>query len=128
LRLLLDTHALLWFVLDDTRLSGPARNAIADSANEVLVSPATLWEIAIKVSLGKYRLPGEYGQFMKHQLAMNDFDVLPIEIPHTAMLANMPFHHRDPFDRLLVAQAIVEPMPLVSSDVALDSYGVNRLW
>lgn len=128
MRLLLDTHALLWFVLDDPRLSRGGREAIGDSANSVLVSPASLWEIAIKVSLGKYTLPTEYGRFMEQQLAENEFELLPIEVAHTALLANMPFHHRDPFDRLLVAQSIVESMPLVSGDIVLDHYGIDRLW
>ena len=128
MRLLLDTHAFLWFVLDDARLSSVARDAIAEPANRVLVSPATLWEIAIKVSLGKYRLPTEYGAFVEQQLAANGFELLPIGVSHMAVLANLPFYHRDPFDRLLVAQAFVEGMPLVSSDTAMDQYAVHRLW
>jgi PIN domain nuclease of toxin-antitoxin system len=127
-RFLLDSHTLLWFLLDDPQLSSAARDAIADAENQILVSPASLWEIAIKISLGKYRLPQDYGEFMAQQLARNDFDLIPIELRHTAALIEMPFHHRDPFDRLLVAQAKMENITLISRDAALEAYDVQRLW
>lgn len=128
MRLLLDTHAFLWFITDDPQLSAAARTLIADPANEVLVSPASYWEIAIKVRLGKYPLSVPYLTFITQGIDRNDFKVLPIEPRHTDLLTTMPLHHRDPFDRLLVAQALVEAIPLVSNDPALDAYGVNRLW
>jgi PIN domain nuclease of toxin-antitoxin system len=123
-----DTHAFLWFILDDPKLSKRARTVIADGENAVEISPASYWEIAIKISLGKYALPEPYGTFMARELATNDFGILPIEPRHAAILTDLPFHHRDPFDRLLVAQAISEQIPLVSGDPALDAYPVTRLW
>jgi PIN domain nuclease of toxin-antitoxin system len=127
-RILLDTHSFLWFVLNDTQLSAPSRTAICDPANDVLVSPATYWEIAIKVRTGKYTLTTPYQHFIEHNLAVNDFEILPIEVRHTALVATLPFHHRDPFDRLLIAQALVEDITLVSNEELFDSYGVRRLW
>lgn len=125
---LLDTQAFLWFVLNDSRLSAAATNAIASTANKVLVSPASYWELAIKIAIGKYSLNEPYESFIEDQLATNGFQILEIEPRHTARLLEMPFHHRDPFDRLLVAQAMAEQIPLVSSDSQLDQYGIQRLW
>jgi PIN domain nuclease of toxin-antitoxin system len=127
-RLLLDTHSFLWFVLNDAQLSASARTAISDPANDVLVSPATYWEIAIKVSKTKYTLAVPYQDFIQHNLDANDFAILPIEVRHTALVAGMPFHHKDPFDRLLIAQALAEDIPLVSNEALFDAYGVRRLW
>jgi len=128
MRILLDTHALLWFILDDPQLSATARAMIEDPANDVEVSPASYWEIAIKISLRKYSLPQPYQQFMESQIAVNDFRILHIEPKHTNRITTMPFHHKDPFDRLLAAQAIVEGIAIVSVDEQLDPYGVQRLW
>lgn len=128
MRLLLDTHMFLWFLLNDPQLSATARDLIVDPYNAIEVSPATYWEIAIKISLGKYSLPEPYGIFIEREIAINDFRVLPIEPKHTAILTNLPFHHRDPFDRLLIAQAIVEGIPILSDDEAFDAYPVTRLW
>jgi PIN domain nuclease of toxin-antitoxin system len=128
MRLLLDTHTFLWFVLDDPQLSSTARNLIEDPANEVDVSPASYWEIAIKIKLGKYALPQPYQQFMETQFAANDVHILPIEPRHTALLTTMPFHHKDPFDRLLVAQALSDGVSIISVDSQLDAYGVQRVW
>jgi len=125
---LLDTHALLWFVLDDAKLSVPARTLLEDPATDVLVSPASYWEIAIKVRLGRLELHSAYDEFMHKGIVGNGFTVLPIEPRHTSLLTTLPFHHRDPFDRLLVAQALVERVALVSVDHALDVYGVDRRW
>ena len=127
MRLLLDSHAFLWFILGDQRLSDRAQSAIAAADADVLISPATLWEMAIKVRLGKYTLPGPFGPFMDTQLTSNRIRLLPIEVRHTALLASMPFHHRDPFDRLIVAQALAESIGVVSVDAMLDAYGVSRL-
>jgi PIN domain nuclease of toxin-antitoxin system len=128
MRLLLDTHAFLWFVLNDPQLSPTARAVIEDEQAEVLVSPASYWEIAIKISLGKYALTVPYETFWQRGIADNGFVVLPIEVRHTAALISLPFHHRDPFDRLLVAQAMVEDIPLVSAEKGLDAYPVRRVW
>jgi PIN domain nuclease of toxin-antitoxin system len=128
MRLLLDTHAFLWFVLNDPRLSPNARTAIGDPGNDVFLSPASYWEVAIKVSLGKYSLPGLFQDFMERQITVNDFEVLPITVKHASVVAALPFHHRDPFDRLLIAQAMSEQIPVASADPAFDPYPVSRLW
>jgi PIN domain nuclease of toxin-antitoxin system len=128
MQVLLDTHALLWFLLDDPKLSRTARAIISDAQIKVSVSPATYWEIAIKISLGKYTLAESYEVFIEQELARNDFGILPILPRHTAILIDLPFHHRDPFDRLLIAQAIAEQIPLVSCDEDIDHYRVTRLW
>jgi PIN domain nuclease of toxin-antitoxin system len=127
-KLLLDTHALLWFLLDDPRLSANGRSLIEDPGNDLLISPASLWEIAIKISLGKYTLKEDFGSFVQEQMKENELTLLPIKVEHAAQVAALPFHHRDPFDRLLIAQAMVEKSPLVSSDKAFDAYPVVRMW
>ncbi len=128
MRLILDTHAFLWFILDEPPLSSTARSLIADPGNQIDVSPATYWEIAIKIRLDKYKLPEPFQEFMERQIAINRFNILPIEPRHVAPLTILPFHHKDPFDRLLVAQAMVEQIPLVSNDSVLDAYPIRRLW
>lgn len=105
MRLLLDTHTFLWFLADDPQLSPAARRLIEDGTNEILLSMASLWEIAIKVSLGKLTLGGAFATFIPDQLTLNAFGLLPIELAHVTAVAALPFHHRDPFDRLLIAQA-----------------------
>jgi PIN domain nuclease of toxin-antitoxin system len=127
-RLLLDTHALLWFLLDDERLSAAAKALIADSTNDIEISPASYWEIAIKISIRKYHLPEPLEIFLERELAANAFHILAIEPRHVAPLTSLPFHHRDPFDRLLIAQALAESIPIVSNDPVLDNYSVTRLW
>ena len=128
MRLLLDTHAFLWFITNDPKLSPAAKALIADPNNEILVSPASYWETAIKVSIGKYPLSVPYETFITQGIDGNGFKILPIEPRHTAVLTTMTFHHRDPFDRMLLAQAQVEKLSVVSSDTLFDQYGVSRLW
>ena len=130
MRLLLDTHAMYWYIEGDPKLSNTAQTLIQDAANEVLISPASFWEIAIKVSIGKWTLNRPYEDFIDLGLKQYGFQVLPILPTHTARLIGMPFppKHKDPFDRLLVAQAIVEGIPLVSADSQLDAYGITRIW
>ncbi len=128
MRVLLDTHALLWFLLADHKLSQRAQEMISDAETVVEISPASYWEIAIKISLGKYELPEPYAQFMERELMINDFSILPILPRHTALLTNLPFHHRDPFDRLLIAQSMAEVIPLVSCDQNFDAYAISRIW
>jgi PIN domain nuclease of toxin-antitoxin system len=128
MRLLLDSHTFLWFVLEDSQLSRAADALITDPANDILVSPATYWEIAIKVGKKKLDLLASYDDFMKRGIEGNNFEILPIETRHTSLLTTMPMHHKDPFDRLLVSQALVESIPIVSNDPALEAYGITRLW
>lgn len=128
MRMLLDTHAFLWFLLDDPKLSTMARNAIIDPDNDIAISPATYWEIAIKISLNKYTLPEPYEEFIEREIVTNQFDILPIVPRHTAVLTTLPFYHRDPFDRLIIAQAMVEQIPVISGDAAFVTYPVTRIW
>jgi PIN domain nuclease of toxin-antitoxin system len=128
LRLLLDTHALLWFTLGDPQLSPLALALINDAGNDKLISPASYWEIAIKVSIGKLALNQPYEDFMDRGIRQNGFDILPIEPRHTGRVAALPFHHKDPFDRLLIAQALTDAIPIVGADALFEQYGVTRLW
>jgi len=127
MKCLIDTHTFLWFVLADSRLSAKARELIGIS-EIVYVSPASYWEIGIKISLGKYLLPEPFAEFMERELNQNDFTILPITIAHASKISKLPFHHRDPFDRMMVAQSLVENVPLLSCDEILDDYGVIRIW
>ena len=128
MRLLLDTHSLLWFLLGDKALSESAKQMILDPDHEKLVSPASYWEIAIKVSIGKDTLHQPFEAFWSHGLKQTGFQVLPIEVHHAAIVSTLPFLHRDPFDRLLIAQATADNLTIVSSDKQFDSYGVPRIW
>jgi PIN domain nuclease of toxin-antitoxin system len=127
-KLLLDTHAFLWWVAASGDLSRKARSAVGSARNECFVSVATGWEIAFKVSLGKLRIDGALDRFLPEQLAANGFRPLAIDLKHAARVATLPFHHRDPFDRLLVAQALEEDLAVVTADPVFAKYGVNRIW
>lgn len=124
--LLIDTQAFLWWVTDDRRLSKRARTAIA--ATPCVVSIASCWEMAIKVSIGKLTVPTPVDRFVQEQLEINGFSLLPISLEAAAAVADMPFHHRDPFDRLLAAQARRERIAIVSADRVFTKYGVRRIW
>jgi PIN domain nuclease of toxin-antitoxin system len=128
MRLLLDAHTFLWFVWDDVQLGSNARSLIVDASNQKFISAATYWEIAIKVSIGKLDLGEPYRGFMHREINRNNFDTLPVNVDHAAVVSSLPFHHRDPFDRLLIAQAIVEQMPIVNGDHTFDAYPIDRLW
>ncbi len=126
--LLLDTHAVLWFWWADPRLSATAVALLCDQANRKLVSPATAWEVAIKVSLAKLDIGGPYRGFFPQQMIRTNFEWLPITDDHLAGVVSLPFHHRDPFDRLLISQAAWENIPIVSADGIFDQYAVTRIW
>ena len=128
MRFLLDTHVFLWFITDDPRLSGYARTLIEDELNERLLSIASIWEIAIKVSIGKLPLTQSLETFLPDQMRQNGITPLPLELSHVYRVSTLPVHHRDPFDRLLVAQCLIEQLPLLSADQAFDSYGIQRIW
>lgn len=128
MKLLLDTHTVLWFWWDDPKLSAHAKTVISDPANHKFVSIATPWEVAIKVSLKKLVIGGPYPGFFRMHMTRTYFDWLPLNEDHFNGLIDLPFHHRDPFDRLLIAQALAEGMPIVSADTILDAYSVNRIW
>ena len=128
MKLLLDTHAFLWWVAASDDLSRKARSAVGSARNECFVSVASGWEIAIKVSLGKLRIDGALDRFLPEQLAANGFRPLAIDLKHAARVATLRFHHRDPFDRLLVAQALEEDLAVVTADPVFAKYGVIRIW
>ena len=128
MNLLLDTQAFLWWVQDAPALSARARAAITNSENDCLLSLASCWEMAIKLSLGKLKLPTSIDRFVPEQLALNGFGQLPIDFNHVVRLARLPWHHRDHFDRLLAAQALEEGVAVVSADQIFPRYGVKRIW
>jgi PIN domain nuclease of toxin-antitoxin system len=124
---LLDTQAFLWWANDDARLSPAAREAIQDAAPG-FVSMASCWEMAIKVSVEKLRLPGPLHPFVLEQLRVNDFQLLHVDLDDVVRVSDLPFHHRDPFDRMLAAQALNDDLTVVSSDPVFKKYGVKRVW
>jgi PIN domain nuclease of toxin-antitoxin system len=128
MELLLDTHAFLWWVDGSRTLPRAARAAIADPANVCRVSLASCWEMAIKISLGKLRLPAPIERFVPDHLAANGFRLLGIDLSDVAGVAKLPFHHRDPFDRLLAAQALDGDLAIISADPIFRRYGVRRVW
>ena len=128
MNLLLDTHSFLWFIMGSPRLSGKARALIEDDAHDKRLSTASLWEMAIKLSLGRLTLAKPFGVLIPQQLRVSGIEILNIEIDHLAALTTLPLHHRDPLDRLIIAQAIVEQCPIVSVDPAFEAYPVERLW
>ena len=126
---LLDTSAFLWYVSAHKDLSTQAKTIIADSNNSVYLSLASIWEIAIKFRAGKLELvPPPFSVWIDHELASNSFRLLDINVLHLKRVAELPLNHRDPFDRLLIAQSQVEDMPVITNDAAFDSYAVQRLW
>jgi PIN domain nuclease of toxin-antitoxin system len=126
-RLLLDTHAFLWFVFDDPRLSPRAAESI-ESASSVALSVASLWEIAIKVQLGKLELGMGLPAFFAEHVERTELEIVPLELSHLLEYASLPLHHRDPFDRLIVAQARVLATPVASADPNLRTYGIPIIW
>ncbi len=128
MKVLLDTHALLWLITDDDRLSKNARQIFLSSESKLFFSAASLWEICIKISLGKLSLKNGWFHTIQKEMALNTIQWLPIDMAHCVEVAEMPFHHRDPFDRMLIAQAIVEDMRLLSRDQRLSDYAIERVW
>ena len=128
LRVLLDTHAFLWWVTDEKPLPGKARKIVADEGNIIYVSHATVLEMAIKCALGKLALPATAGAFVQQQCKLNRFQLLPISLDAIGMIGTLPFHHNDPFDRLLVAECLHQKIPIVSSDAILGKYRITRIW
>lgn len=128
MKLLLDTHAFLWLITDDGRLSQNARQIFMSSENKLFFSLASLWEICIKISLGKLSLKTGWLHTIQKEMELNTIQWLPIDMAHCAEVAQMPFHHRDPFDRMLIAQAMVEDMRVLSRDQRLSDYAIERVW
>ena len=128
MRILLDTHTFLWWITDDQRLSSHSIELISDGNNELLFSAASGWEIAIKAGLGRLNISEPLDRFVSEQLSRNHIAVLPVQLSHALHVFTLPQAHRDPFDRLLVAQAQVEGLSLLSSDKKLSDYDVDVLW
>ena len=125
---LIDTITFLWFITDHTGISSHAENLIQQPDNPIYLSVGSVWEMSIKVSLNRLEMPTPFNEFVDSQLIENRIALLPIRTDHTAKLISLPFHHQDPFDRLLVAQALHEGYTLISKDEVFDEYGVNREW
>lgn len=128
MKVLMDAHVFLWFVNGSSQLSAHARTIIEDPANDKFLSMASIWEMAIKISIGKLSIAQPFEQFIPHQLQINGFEMFEIKFDHLSKASQLPFHHRDPFDRLLIAQSLAEQMPIISVDPVFDSYSVQRLW
>lgn len=127
MNLLLDTHTLLWFSENNPRLSQNAKSLIESEDNNCFISIASIWEMAIKTSLGKLTVKFGFNNLL-NEIHQHGFDVLPIEFKHTILLTSMNFHHRDPFDRLLIAQSIVEDYALISNEEIFEKYEIKRIW
>ena len=128
MQLLLDTHTFLWFTRANPELSEEARNLIEDTQNELFLSVASPWEVGIKVSVGKLTLGRQIDTFFEDRMGRSGIALLHITLAHIAKISTLPFHHRDPFDRMLIAQSLVEGIPIISADAVFDTYGVVRLW
>ena len=127
-RYLLDTHSFIWLAAGDDRLSDTCSDIYLDTANDFYLSMASLWEMAIKASLGKLSLGRPLSVLIETAKKTQGARILPIELEHVCEVEGLPFHHRDPFDRLLVAQAKIEGLPLMSCDAVFDLYGIQRVW
>lgn len=127
MRLLLDTHTFLWFIVNNPLLSSRAKRLI-EEAQAVYLSMASIWEMGIKVGTGKLTLTEPLEQLIPKQLLRDNLSLLPIELTHAVKVSILPFSHRDPFDRLIIAQSLVEQVPIVGVDGVFDNYGIQRLW
>jgi len=126
-KLLLDTHTFIWSIEDDKRLSQKAKKVIEDPDNEIFLSIASLWEMSIKISIGKLELKKPYEEVISY-VRKKGIEILSINFEHTLEVSKLEFHHKDPFDRLIIAQAKIENMTIVSKDILFDDYEVKRLW
>ncbi|NJL62433.1 MAG: type II toxin-antitoxin system VapC family toxin [Methylacidiphilales bacterium] len=124
MRVLLDTHTLIWFFQGSARFNEAMKILIEDQDNEKFISIVTVWEMSIKQSIGKLNFSSPIKTFIEQQLVLNDFNLLDIRLDHIDVITTLPLHHRDPFDRLLIAQATVEKIPIISVDTAFDAYSI----
>ncbi len=128
MRLLLDTSSFLWFVAGSNKLSRKARKLMEDFDNELALSVASLWEMAIKVSIGKLEMFKEFDEFIPEKLEENEIEILHVRLAHLSEMMKLPFHHRDPFDRLIIAQSISENLPVIACDGIFKKYPVEIRW
>jgi len=128
MRLLLDTHTFIWYVTDNPRLSAHVKLLIEDENNEKLVSIASIWEMAIKHSIGRLNFSLPFIEFVGQQLTVSNIGLLEINLQHIEVVASLPLHHRDPFDRLIIAQSMAQQIPILSVDAIFDAYAIARVW
>jgi len=128
MRYLLDTHTFLWWNMDDAQLSSLAKELIADGNNEIFLSAASAWEIAIKTARGRLTLPEDPTRYVSNRLSLHGFQALPVQIHHAVQVYKLPLHHSDPFDRLLIAQSQIESMSMISLDIEIRKYEVEVIW
>ncbi len=128
MKFIADTHAFIWFVTDSPQLSAQAKKLFESPESERFLSMASIWEIAVKTNLGKLSFDKPLEQFLPEQIVLNYIRLLDVSLSHALRIANLPLHHRDPFDRMIVAQSLTENLPILSNDNALDAYGVKRIW
>lgn len=128
MKILLDTHVFVWWITDQPTLSSKARKILEKGSNRLYLSIASAWEMAIKISLEKLVISEPLDSFLTDQLNQNAIEVLPIQLSHALRVSSLPFYHRDPFDRLLVAQSQMEGIPLLSNDRSLKKYGASVIW
>jgi len=128
MRYLLDTHTFIWFVTDSSRLSIEVKKLIEEDYNEKIFSVVSIWEMAIKHSVGRLSFDIPFPQFIEREMRLNSMELMQIKVTHINIISSLPLHHRDPFDRLLIAQALFENMPILSVDTAFDAYAVQRIW
>jgi PIN domain nuclease of toxin-antitoxin system len=128
MRYLLDTHTFLWWNMDDAQLSSLAKELIADGNNEIFISAASAWEIAIKTARGRLTLPEDPTRYVSNRLSLHGFQALPVQIHHAVQVYKLPLHHADPFDRLLIAQSQIESMSLISADMEIRKYEIEVIW
>lgn len=128
MKVLLDTHTFLWWITDDNRLSSSAREIITNGDNELFLSAAAGWEIAIKAQLGRIKLPKEPHSFIAEQLRLNSIQSIPIHMSHALHIYSLPNHHRDPFDRMIVAQAQLEDLAILTMDSQIARYEIKVIW
>ncbi len=128
MRILFDTHVFLWAIASDSRLSLKASATFADTETEALLSVATIWEILVKTQRGKLPFPNPAGPYLRDQIQRTSMSILPVALEHVLRIEKLPMHHRDPFDRILIAQAIAESVPIVTADRQFARYDVETIW
>ncbi len=128
MKYLIDTHTFLWIIEDNKKLTEKVRTIYIDNSNEIYLSVASIWEMAVKISLNKLSIRGQLVKFIDRHAIENNIRLLSIQPHHIFSIEKLPFHHRDPFDRLLLSQCLQEKMHLLSKDKEFDKYGINRIW
>lgn len=125
---LIDTHVFIWWLQDNRELSERSRNIMSNAANEIFLSIASLWEISIKLSIGKLKINDYSTAYIEKQLVSNDIQLLPIKLSHTVNLHSMPNHHKDPFDRMIISQALEENLAIITKDNQFENYNIEVIW